>query len=213
MQKYILTLKHGTTFEFDPDGRPTKKISPSNINEIHYAYNSKNKREIKKITDSVGREVEFTYKTITFEKENKNGTKKTITKRVIEQIKVNEQVIEYDYDDKGRLISVKDSLDRETAYQYNTTFDCKEGYGKTYTLDLLDQITYPTGGVSHYIYQQLTASTSESDRTYYSLKIVVKEHQIIGKITEYSYDFLPKSGSLSNGTFVAPYTYIAGLHH
>ncbi|NLW56061.1 MAG: hypothetical protein GX050_05510 [Firmicutes bacterium] len=38
---------------------------------------------------------------------------------------------------------------------------------------------------------------------------MVKEHQLLGKSTEYSYEFLEKSGSVWSGSYIAPYEYIS----
>ena len=171
---YYLTMKDGTKYEFDSDGKVRKKISPSRKNEIIFNYSG---RQLSYIIDSLGRRVEFTYKN------------KAITK-----IKVDGRPLEYVYDKNGNLIEARDPEGRKTRYSYQSYENLetglkyqrssrKEGTATaetgdsgdirwsssasintitTYAVDLLTNITYPTGESSSYSYTLYDQKTSDS---------------------------------------------------
>jgi YD repeat-containing protein len=200
---YTLTMNDGIKYLFDDTGKVTAQISANGKNSIHFAYSG---NEITEITDSIGRKVIFTYKTVG-------------TKRLIQSIEVNKRVIEYDYYDNGLLKWVIDPMDRKTEYQY-TCFAGKQ-YGtkyrfddiefgiikdrgkvrgeiKNYDLYLLESITYPTGLLSTYTYYNNTFSQNFNwdDLGYYysrNEKFPVKEQIIGSKHICYSYQMNPES--------------------
>jgi RHS repeat-associated protein len=203
---YTLTMGDGIRYLFDDTGKATAKISPNGKNSICFSYTG---NEITKITDSIGREVKFTYKTVG-------------TKRLIQSIQVNGRIIEYDYYDNGLLKWVSDPLKRKTEYQY-TCFAGKQ-YGqkyrfkkkyfevisfhgdeigeiKTYDLYLLERINYPTGLASTYTYYNNTFSQNYDwgDLGYFHYrheKFPVKEQTIGSRQISFYYKMNPQSGGI-----------------
>jgi RHS repeat-associated protein len=201
---YILTMNDGIKYIFDDAGKVTDQISTNGKNSIHFAFSGS---EISEITDSLGREVIFTYKTVG-------------TKRLIQYIEVNKRIIEYDYYDNGLLKLVIDPMGRKTEYKY-TCFAGKE-YGekhrfdsldyqlihdkgkvigkiKNYDLYLLESITYPTGLSSIYTYYNDTFSQNfdwnNHDCGYWHYRnerFPVKEQTIGSKHISYFYQMNPE---------------------
>ncbi|NLW46279.1 MAG: hypothetical protein GXY86_02915, partial [Firmicutes bacterium] len=145
-EKYVLTLKDGTSYEFDKKGRPLRQIDSSGKNKIKYEYSD---REITRITDSIGRIMQFTYSS--FKK-----------RRRITKIKVDNREIKYNYNDKQQLSGVEDPLGRKTGYIYD--------------INNLKDITYPTGEVSSYKFEDKKVS----------------KHTLSGKVTSYKYEMNEK---------------------
>ena len=171
-RKYTLKMNDGSQYIFDETGKVISKVSPNGKNTIQYFYNG---REISKITDSLSREITFTYKPVG-------------SKRFIGSIRIGNRTISYNYDGNGLLNQVIDPLNRKTEYK-NTSFGLKK-LGKTnfsYNLILLDKITYPTGIISSYLYDIRNQDFSSNYFSYYGDKILVKEHTIGNKRTSYAY--------------------------
>lgn len=214
-QGYILTLKDGTRFEFDKSGKPKRMISPGGKNEIKYEYDG---RKIKRIIDSIGNEVTFTYITVGNED-------------LIAGIRVNDRIVRYEYDSLGQLTKAYDPMNRMTVYEYyrtellnsgNVTFESMAaGKGEImvstnaafYNLGLLTGVTYPTGEKSTYEYlirnQYDEYQSGNHKVTYKGHKIVVKKHKVAGK--EVNYEFRMNEnprGSLSGGNYIPKYSLV-----
>lgn len=197
-----LTLADGTVFEFDDSGRAVKQIDPSglSVNTIVYEYRD---RELTKITDSIGREINFTYITV-------GG------KRVIHEIQTGTRAVRYEYNDTGLLTEVFDPLDRKTAYAYEAKA-LESGYSYSgsdkivkFTVDLLNKVTYPTGESSVYSYEYRDQGKKEGGIRHAGTKILAQKRTVAGKETTYSYTMNAVSGSLSGGGSYTPAnTYIA----
>ena len=213
IESYTLTLKDGTVYNLDKDGKPTQQTDPSGKNTITYAYNDKT---LTKITDSLGREINFTYQTITF---TINGNK--ITKQVISEINYADRTFQYGYDAaSGMLINVTDPLNRVTRYDYEaqTIYTGLKVIGaagsktKYCNINLLNSITYPTGGISTYRYDVRSQDYSEKSGNitlmYYNSKISVANHTVGQKVASYSYQMNSVTGKLNSSYFVPANTYI-----
>ena len=166
-------MKDGTKYEFDSAGKVKKKISPSGKNEISYNYSG---RQLNYIIDSLGRTVEFTY-------QNNAITKIKVDERSLEYVyDENGNLIEA-RDPEGRKTgyNYETFANLETGFKYRgsketvetTTFEtgervvlkqsvsAKNEKLTTYTMDLLTNITYPTGESSAYSYTLYDQKASE----------------------------------------------------
>lgn len=231
--EYVLTLKNGVVYDFDTSGKPLLQVDPSGKNMIAYQYTG---RQLTQITDSIGRVIHFTYQN-----------------NQISQIQVDNtnMIIKYQYDGSGNLCSVTDPCGRVTTYQYQsqsikTGTTCSYSYTllfgdqysgsddntKTYTVNLLNNITYPTGGTSGYTYELLdqhrhddytdpynynclvffTCTTQiYSSDDYYNQKIVVSSSNVAGGTTSYSYTLNSELGDLRN-SFLPANLYITSAN-
>ena len=201
---YELTMKDGTRYYFNNEGKVTKALDPSGKNQITYAYIG---REITKITDSIGREVIFTYKTVG-------------SIRLIEKIEVGttaKRTISYDYNATGLLWKSTDPKARVTEYGYDTAHTLWTGYGRTseatrkiksYNLQLLNKITYPTKESSNYTYDYRDQTVIESGYKSADCRIVVSRHQVKDKIVDYTFTMNQKSGGIKTNYFIPAYTYM-----
>ena len=221
---YSLTMNDGTKFEFDSAGRVITQTDPTGINVITFAYNVGNSRQLATITDSIGRVVTFRYKTI--------GSKSVIDYITTGAASENVRKITYKYNNgDDALTDVYDPLGRRTIYAYEShTF--KGGYSNksddwydetfTYSVDLLNSITYPTGEKSNYVYgfgnqkyeEKIKAkvlgfiSVTIAEIKYYGTKVFISSHSVGGKETVYSYKMNSQRGSFDDKDFVPAYTYM-----
>jgi RHS repeat-associated protein len=191
---YVLTMADGTTYEFGGLGKVYRQKDPTGKNVIEYQYDG---RELTRITDSLGRAVNFTYGTM--------GTKRMITR-----IETGDRKIQYDYNNSGELTGVHDPLKRVTGYAYQS-FNLEEQTpnqpGYKINPNLLNVITYPTGGISVYTYEirKPTHTERNSDGIYItskSYKVLVAKQEVAGKAVSYIYRMNQESGILANGGFI-----------
>lgn len=203
-RQYTLTMRDGTQYVFDNSGKNVSKINFNGKNTIQYTYNG---RELSKITDSINREITFTYKTV--------GTKK-----LIGSIQFGGRTITYNYDSNNLLTEVIDPLNRKTKYK-NTSYGSKKlyKYVKTngynlpqdylYDLILLENITYPTGVISSYTYDVIHQEFYFSDINYRGERVLVNGHTIGSKHTGYTYtlnsEYKNLQGSTGEWDYVSEY--------
>ena len=218
---YTLTLSDGTVYQLDRRGKPTQETDPSGVNTITYSYNGD---ELTKINDSLGREIDFSYKQIQF-----TISSNKITRNVITNISYGgDRTIQYQYDSNGMLSSVTDPMNRVTQYTYedhtitsgiHNIYIGSNSNPSTCDVSLLKNITYPTGAVSNYQYAVKIQDYSETlpcgsnNNGYYyeyflGSKILVSSHSLAGKTTSYEYTLNLEKGSLSSPYFITPNTYI-----
>ena len=173
-----VTSNDGTRFYFDKEGMLTRQVDPSGKSEIVYTYNGEN--QLSQIKDSVGRVVIFNYHPVT---------------KFLSSISCNNQPIaSYAYDGTTKdLIAVTDRKGRKTQYAYEVhSFKSSANNNNTCNLRLLNQITYPTGGISSYEYigydQWTKFRAPRANWKYYGFKYLVQNHRIDGNIIEtYTY--------------------------
>ena len=194
--RYLLTMKDGTQYHFNKDGKATKQIDPSGLHSIEYSYNN---RQISAITDSTDRAVNFHYKQV--------GSKWVIDQISIGPDSNDQRTIIYGYNHesgKDLLTDVYDPLNRHTVYGYEPHEDLmtvSQNYiggtsRKKYDLELLNSITYPTGAVSSYQYEIKKQATKNDG--YCGDKILVLKHTLPSKVVSYSYELNPRYDSSSS---------------
>lgn len=138
--KNMLTLADGTVYEFNAGGKPCRKLDPTGRNENFYEYNG---AELTKITDSLGRIITFNYINVG-------------SKRFIGSIRADNRTISYQYNSAtAQLTGATDPMGRKTGYKYD---------GK-----MINEIDYPSGGVSKYSFQNQDS------------KILVTKHTLFAK--------------------------------
>jgi RHS repeat-associated protein len=203
---YTLTLSDGTVYQLDKNGKPTQETDPSGMNTVTYSYNG---RQLTKIIDSIGREIDFSYKQIQF-----TIDKNKITRNVITQISYanGTRKIQYQYDPtSGMLSSVLDPMNRLTQYTYEAhdITTGKNSYNSITSVSLLNSITYPTGGVSKYQYQPFDQQYKDNGSTYQGMQYLVSSHVLADKTTNYSFNLNTEAfGEINSYYFIAPKTYI-----
>jgi RHS repeat-associated protein len=221
---YSLTLNSGIKCEFDSLGRVITQTDPGGKNVITFYYNPGNGRQIATITDSIGRVVTFHYRPI--------GGKSVIDYITTGAKKI--RTVKYGYNNgDDALTDVYDPLERHTVYAYEsrvlqagsrTRMSGLSGDDDnkifSYTVALLNKITYPTGEKSEYTYdiqskhhseeieKKLIFKISTAHITYEGTKIFVTRHQLAGKETNYSYEMNHESGYFKTNNFVPAYTYM-----
>ncbi len=222
---YYLTMNDGSRYEFDESGKATRYLDPSGKNMIKYEYNG---RELSKIIQLVDEQAGAVLYTVQFFYQNITGAKK----RLIERITVGDRTMRYHYDSSGMLKEVydpinSDTLNRKTVYLYEAhTFrqgvkaDDDEIF--SYSVDLLNQIIYPTGEKSTYTYdlrdqkhtEMITIKSffglikKKKEVGYEGTKSLIANKLTADKETKYFYEMNDKIGSLGNGNFIPAYTYM-----
>ena len=225
---YTLTMNDGSICEFDSKGKVTTIKDPSAINVITFTYNSSNSRQIAKITDSIGRVVTFHYATA--------GGKSVIDSITTGVASENVRTISYGYNNgDDALTDVDDPMQRHTVYGYEahtlragsrTKVSGMSGDDNdkrfSYTVDLLNSITYPTGETSTYEYdfksqdydetikkRLLGVTVSKSVITYQGIKVLVVKQRVAGKETNYTYTMNSDNlGSFKHSSFAPAYSYM-----
>ena len=196
-----LIMNDGTQYEFDSQGRVTSETDPSGMNTIKFSYNG---RQLDTITDSIGRVVKFHYIS--------SGSKMVIDKISVGPDPNSQRTITYNYRD-DYLTDVYDPLKRHTIYAYEPHPGLlSTEYGGYYDVDLLNSITYPTGGVSYYTYETRT------QESYYTAgkKILVSGHRLtnisksMDKVTSYLYVLNDKNGYTPSNKHVTSCTVTEG---
>ena len=222
---YSLTFNNGNKCEFDSSGRVLTQTDPSGINVITFTYSTSNSRQISKITDSIGRVVNFHYTTA-----GGKGVIDSITTGVAAE-NVREVTYAYNNGDDA-LTDVYDSMERHMVYGYEahtlqSGLHTEHSRGSdnnkifSYTVDLLNSITYPTGEKSLYTYDLMSQyhheehtrrflgiRISKTYNTYVGTRILVSKHLLAGKETDYIYTMNSDSGSCREGSFIPAYTYM-----
>ncbi len=165
---YKVITKNGKEYRFSVDGKITKIIDRTGQNQIIFSYSGKN---INYIEDSVGRRVSFNYS---------DGKISRITAP-------GNRVYRYYYDEE-KLTEVIDPAGRKTEYKYTSLevvsgSKVSGGSNNTHRADipLIEQINYPTGGISKYEYSLhgVTFYGSESGHNWHvydKTTIVVDTH-------------------------------------
>ncbi|HOE93338.1 MAG TPA: DUF2341 domain-containing protein [Methanofastidiosum sp.] len=134
---YTLKRSSGIKYQFDTSKKLTR-IEDSNGDYLLFTYDGNNM--IDKITDTLGREAEFTYT---------NGRVTSIT--------LEGRTVTYTYTD-NKLTKVTDPLGRETEYEYNSSYSNADW--------LITKVIYPTGGFTEYNYDVKSfSSTFYADTT------------------------------------------------
>ncbi|NLY76454.1 MAG: hypothetical protein GX075_14365, partial [Firmicutes bacterium] len=218
---YNLTMNDGSRYEFDSSGKVIRYRDPSGKNVLKYEYD---RREISRITHFVDEQAGKALYTVEFNYQNISGA----GKRLIESITVGDRTVHYRYNSSGVLTEVYDPLNRKTAYSYEThTFrqgvKADEDKIFSYAVDLLNQITYPTGEKSIYTYdlrdqrydETITKKSlfglikKKKDVRYEGTKPLIVRHLVAGKETNYLYQMNGSIGSIKGGDFVPAYTYMS----
>ena len=134
---YTLKRSSGIKYQFDTSKKLTR-IEDSNGDYLLFTYDGNNM--IDKITDTLGREAEFTYT---------NGRVTSIT--------LEGRTVTYTYTN-NKLTKVTDPLGRETEYEYNSSYSNADW--------LITKVIYPTGGFTEYNYDVKSfSSTFYADTT------------------------------------------------
>ena len=129
---YRITTKGGKVYHFNQTGMVTR-ISDQNGNSVNFSYSG---RKINWIEDTVGRKAIFYY-----------------DQGKISRISYGKQQFHYHYQGQN-LSKVIDPVGRETLYDYSSETVRFGGTGniKRREIPLVEQITYPGGGLSRYEY-------------------------------------------------------------
>ena len=222
---YYLTMNDGSRYEFDKSGKATRYLDPSGKNIIKYEYNG---REISRIIHLVDEQAGKALYTVQFNYQKIDGA----NKRLIESITVGDRTVRYKYNPSGVLAEVYDpmnsnTLKRKTVYSYEfRTFrqgvkaDDDEIF--SYSVDLLNQIIYPTGEKSTYTYDFRNQEHTETitvksffglfkkkkEIRYEGTKSLVANRLTAGKEINYSYQMNGEIGSIKDGNFVPAHTYM-----
>ncbi|MCG8516215.1 MAG: fibronectin type III domain-containing protein, partial [Halanaerobiales bacterium] len=144
---YKVISKDGKEYSFNKAGMVTKIVDRTGQNKITFSYSG---RKINYIEDSIGRRVNFVY----------SGDK-------ISRITVGDRSYQYRYDG-DQLIEVIDPAGRKTEFKYTSLRALSGDRGAD--IPLIEQITYPTGGISKYEYKLHGVTyhgTISGNRTYY----------------------------------------------
>jgi RHS repeat-associated protein len=206
---YDLTMNDGTAYHMDEKGKTTSQTDPSGQWTIQYAYNG---RELVSMTDSINRTISFLYAD--------SGTK-----RVIQQITFpgqnGDRTITYGYDTGGHLTSVTDPLApvnhpkaRVTSYHYKMQPYSigSSGAGmnnvKNYSVNLLEEIIYPTTGISQYDYTEKSQKVTKGEITYYGQTFQVEKHTLQDKVTLYTFNMNIQNGEPGAYNYIAPNSYV-----
>lgn len=166
---YTLYAKDGTIYSFDEPGRVTSIKDLTGMNEITFQYTATAPVKLTTITDTIDRQVEFTYQ--------------TSSPYLLERVSYGGRTIDYDYELYGgihyRLSTVTDSLGRITSYTY-TNADSE--------WRLIETITYPTGGISKYFYLSDTFGTDATIYRVASEEFYDSDGITLLKKNEYQYE-------------------------
>lgn len=183
---FTLKKKDLTRFNFDTSGR-LSSIVDKNDNAVILTYTGNN---LTQITDTVGRNIEFTYD---------GNNRITDIKDPIGR------TIEFDYDSNGDLISAKDTNGNTTTYTYDdlhqmlTATDPKGNTFVTNTYDEQKRVVTcqrdAKGGQTTYLYDEVNRKTTIVDQlgnttTHYhdELLRLIQETDALGYSAYYKYD-------------------------
>ncbi len=205
---YTLTMIDGTVYEFDANGRPTKKTSPSQKQSITYTYatpaptatptwvpfptstSTPASKELSKITDSFGNEITFSY--------NPDGLIDTIVVPAIDGTATHK----YEYNENKCLKAYTDPKDRTTLYEYELHENVK--IGVKYNITISGRSWYIKGYIcppdaDGYLYKcepvkewyDYSGSASADTKMDIDLIILNKITYPTGGISSYEYDLRP----------------------
>ncbi len=213
---YTLTMADGTQYDFDTNGRPTKKTSPSGKQTITYAYSTTTTKQLTKIIDTFGNEAIFTY--------NANGFIDTITVPSLDGTATHT----YGYDANKCLVSYTDPKGRVTQYGYETYENVKTGV--LWSVSISGRCCVPVcrnpfyiQGIFHHCNDvdpqedcnSYSGGGSSNTRLEIDLHVLNTITYPTGGISAYTYDFRPdhyentwqsggcptESGSISSNTY------------